>query len=168
MGRRREEAADFYPEPISSLRLPLKVRHAVRALLELVVNGGGPLSAKEIAQKENLSPLSLHQILHRLSKAGVVRGQRGPSGGYILAKKPSEITLGEIMEAIEGPISLTRCSNESLPSPRCPLEGACLANPYWLVLNRKLRDLFFKVTLASFLNALGERKGANSTWTRTG
>ena len=156
MGRRRLEAAGYYPEPISSLRLPLRVRHAVRALLEMAVNRGKPLSAKEIAERERLSHLSLHQILHRLSKAGIVRGQRGPSGGYTLAKEPSKITLGEIMEAVEGPIALTRCCNEEIPSPRCPLEKRCLARPYWLTLNQRLRDLLFEVTLASFVGALGE------------
>jgi len=161
VGRRRQGAADYYPEPISSLRLPFKVRHAVRALLELALNEGKPISAKEIAEREDLSLLSLHQILHRLSKAGVIRGQRGPSGGYVLAKEPSKITLGEVIEAVEGPIALTRCGNELLPSPRCPLEKTCLARPYWLVLNRRVRDLLFEVTLASFLEALGKRKGGS-------
>lgn len=148
MGRRRRDGTS-YSEPPSALRLSLKVRHAVRALITLGVEGKGrPLSAREMASREGMSTLSLHQILFRLMRAGIVRGARGPAGGYVIAADPRKVTLADVVRAVEGPVALTKCTNEQLPEPRCEREDRCGARPLWERLNRLILDALEGITLA--------------------
>ena len=149
MGRRRRNGRSYYPEPVSALRLSLRVRHAVRALIAIALREDpSPLTAREIAEREDMSTLSLHQILFRLMRAGIVKGARGPAGGYVLASDPESITLADIVRAVEGPVALTKCTNEELQKPRCPREASCGAKPLWERLNRLILDALESITLA--------------------
>ena len=156
MGRKRRDGTTS-SEPRSALRLSLKVRHAVRALIALGTEGRGrPLSAREIASREGMSTLSLHQILFRLMRAGIVKGARGPAGGYVLAADPERVTLADVVRAVEGPVALTKCTNEQLPRPRCERERECGARPLWERLNRLILDALDGITLADVLREARE------------
>ncbi|BDG60589.1 RrF2 family transcriptional regulator [Caldinitratiruptor microaerophilus] len=89
------------------MRLSTKGRYGVKALFELAYHyGSGPLSLKEIADRQGLSEHYLEQIAAPLRRAGLVTSVRGAQGGYTLGRPPETITVGEILRALEGPLEL--------------------------------------------------------------
>lgn len=88
------------------MRFSLQVRYAVCGLFDLAYNGSGqPVQVRVIGERQGIPTRYLEQIFQRLRKSGLVRGKRGPGGGYILARAPSEISLRHIVEGLEGPAS---------------------------------------------------------------
>ena len=85
------------------MRLSTRSTYGIRALVELAfASGRGPVSAAHIATRQNLSVAYLEQLLHRLKKQGLVRSVRGPRGGYVLAKEPPRVTMGELVRILDG------------------------------------------------------------------
>jgi Rrf2 family protein len=90
--------------------LSSKTRYATRAILELSLKyNEGPVLVGEIADRQNIPSNYLHQILVSLRLAGFVRSQKGPGGGYRLARAPHEITLGQVVRAMHGTIAPVTC-----------------------------------------------------------
>lgn len=88
------------------VRLSLQVQYAICGSFDLAYNGGGePVQIRVISQRQAIPSRYLEQIFQRLRRAGLIRSKRGPGGGYTLARPPSEISLREIVEALEGPLS---------------------------------------------------------------
>lgn len=88
-------------------------RYGLRALAVLAENyGKGTVSAKEISEREDISPSFLEQLLAQLRRNGLVKGVRGPGGGFKLVKPPSKILINDIVEALEGPVCVARCLGE--------------------------------------------------------
>ena len=86
------------------MKLSTKGRYTVTAMLDLALNDGkNPVTLAEISQCQGISLSYLEQLFARLRKAGLVAGVRGPGGGYVLNKPYSEITIGDIVEAIDHP-----------------------------------------------------------------
>ncbi|HSC71137.1 MAG TPA: Rrf2 family transcriptional regulator, partial [Candidatus Methylomirabilis sp.] len=84
----------------------------------------GPVSAKRISEQFNIPPELLAKILQRLAKRGLITSQNGPKGGYVLAKHPSQMTVGAVIRALEGPVRIVSCMEESSDCPqltRCNL-----------------------------------------------
>lgn len=89
------------------LHFSAKEEYAVLAILALSLHSGqGPLQVKSIAQKEKIPARFLEQVMNLLKKQGLVESVRGPYGGYRLKKPPEKIRLGEVLRAIEGPLSI--------------------------------------------------------------
>src|SRR5687768_15247168 len=89
----------------SSVKLSNKGRYGVRALFDIAFhNGGRPTQIREIAERESIPPRFLEQIFQDLKKAGILGSKRGPRGGYHLARPASEIRLGDVFRALEGPV----------------------------------------------------------------
>ena len=85
------------------MKLSTRSTYGLRALVELALaRGRGPLSAAQIARRQGLSVAYLEQLLHRLKKQGVVTSVRGPKGGYLLAREPEHIRIGEVVRMLEG------------------------------------------------------------------
>ncbi len=83
------------------------------AILEMAKNyGNSPLHVKEISTKHNISPQYLEQLMIRLVKPGLIRAVRGQKGGFVLAKPPREISLMEVLEALEGPLAITQSTHQ--------------------------------------------------------
>ena len=81
----------------------------------------GAMSAKRIADEFGIPPELLAKILQRLSKQGLIVSQNGPKGGYALARRPNEITVGQVVRALEGPINIVSCLEDS----DCPQMERC-------------------------------------------
>ena len=90
------------------MRVSAKTDYAVRALLELAVAGDGPVKGERLAQAQEIPLKFLENILTDLRHAGIVRAQRGAEGGYWLARDPAEVTLGEVIRAVDGPLASVR------------------------------------------------------------
>jgi Rrf2 family iron-sulfur cluster assembly transcriptional regulator len=115
--------------------------YAARALLSLALHGSEhPTSVKEIADRTNLPQPYLEQILLAVKGAGLVRSKRGVGGGYVLARLPSEITLADIVGAVEGP---------QLPMQEHPdhCEGHCVLQEVWSGVDEESRRVLERVTL---------------------
>lgn len=89
------------------MKLSSKGRYAVRALFDIAFyNEGRPTQVKDIAERQGIPPRFLEQIFQELKRAGIVGSKRGPQGGYLLAQSADGIRLGDVVRALEGPISL--------------------------------------------------------------
>lgn len=90
------------------MRLSARVDYALRAVLELATGGQAPVTADKIARAQEIPPKFCESILLQLRRGGIVFAQRGPEGGYWLAKPVTEISLLEIIEVIDGPLGSPR------------------------------------------------------------
>ncbi len=79
----------------------------------------GPITIKEISKRQGVSISYLEQLLNNLRKGGLIKSQKGPGGGYMLSKKPTEISIGEILNILEGPIAITHCLDTTTKSSGC-------------------------------------------------
>src|ERR671922_3102636 len=106
--------------------------YASRALLSLALhlNDPGPTSVRDIAERTGLPQPYLEQILLALKGAGLVRSKRGVGGGYVLARDPSTITLGEIVSAVDGPIAAGDFGEPHVDGA-CDHEGQCVLLAIW-------------------------------------
>lgn len=88
------------------MKVSQKATYGIMAALDLALhNGAAPVQSKAIAKRQVIPPRFLEQVLHAMKKAGIVDSLRGALGGYTLNRKPAEISLAEIVEALDGPLS---------------------------------------------------------------
>lgn len=118
--------------------------------------GAVPLSA--IAERQHLSIAYLEQIFLRLRRAGLVESARGRTGGYRLGRPASDITVAEIMTAVEEETRMTRCMGED--SVGCLGEGKCIAHNLWHALGDHIRVFLSNVSLREVLEGVSEEKRA--------
>lgn len=133
------------------MRFTSMFRYGLRALAVLVRNyGKGPVSAKEISEKEGISSSFLEQLLAQLRRNGIVVGVRGPGGGFKLAKAPSKIEICDIVRALEGPVCASKCLlPESDPSnEHCDKMDTCSIVRLLRKIEKDLIDVFCSYTLA--------------------
>jgi Rrf2 family cysteine metabolism transcriptional repressor len=104
------------------MRLSKRGEYGLRALQSLAIQyGDGPVPNKELANRNNIPYRFLEQILITLKHARIVRSQKGPQGGYSLARPPDQITLAEIVRLVDGPLAPIRCASETAFEPcGCP------------------------------------------------
>jgi Rrf2 family iron-sulfur cluster assembly transcriptional regulator len=104
----------------------------------------GPVQIGEIAKRQGISVKYLEQLIIMLKKADFIRSVRGPKGGHVLAKEPQEITVGEIVIALEGEISLSRC----IENPEiCDRSEACPTRDVWEIATRAMYNELRSFTL---------------------
>jgi Rrf2 family protein len=121
--------------------------YAVRAVLELAASDDGArMSSAEIAERQEIPAPFLTKILTRLASAGIVSTHRGVNGGVVLARPPTDISLLEVVEAIEGPIALNRCQRHP---DLCPRECDCAIHPAWGLLRGQLRNSMDEVKFST-------------------
>lgn len=124
--------------------------YAARALLSLALHDADrPTSVKEIAERTNLPQPYLEQILLAVKGAGLVRSKRGVGGGYVLARPAAEITLAEILSAVDGPISVPIETHD-----HC--EGHCMLDEVWNSVSDEMRKLLEGYTLAELVTRTRE------------
>jgi Rrf2 family protein len=131
------------------MRVTAKAEYAVRAVMELAAGGGGPVKRDRIVAAQAIPPKFLENILSELRHAGLVESQRGSEGGYWLAQKPEEITVADVMRAVEGPLASVRSSRPET------LEYEGLAEPLqyvWVALRSTIRSVLDKVTIADLVS----------------
>jgi Rrf2 family protein len=108
--------------------------------------GSGPVSAREIAERRQIPPRFLEQLFVALRRGGVVSAVRGAKGGFVLTRDPEQITVLEIVEALEGPLETSVCDSER--EAGCTRSAACAAAPVWAKATRALREVFATTSLA--------------------
>lgn len=110
--------------------------------------GGGSVSLHAVAEREQLPGAYLEQLVAVLRKSGLVIGKRGAGGGYTLAREPGQITAGDIVRALEGPIEPQICTAEGDPVLNCVREQGCGTRLVWLKLQSSIALALDGMTLA--------------------
>lgn len=127
------------------MRIPAKVDYAIRALAELAAAGEGPVKAEQIADAQDIPINFLRDILRELRHDRIVRGMRGPEGGFVLARPADEITLADIFRALDGPLAEVRDQSLSQMSYRGP---AAELPTVWMAVRAGLRRVLEGTTVA--------------------
>jgi Rrf2 family protein len=129
------------------MQVSRKVDYALRAVIHLANEevSERACSVTEIAARERVPRHFLEKIVQELIHKGLVRSRRGPRGGYVLARPAEQLTFRDVIEAVEGPISLNICTGEHAD---CSLLGACGMERIWREGQRRVLDLFEKTTIA--------------------
>ncbi len=127
------------------MQISRKIEYALRAAIHLRKSGETPASLADISQDQSIPKKFLEKIVQELAHAGVVRSKRGPYGGYVLGRDANAITFKEIIEAVDGPISLNVCVGGH---DDCALTLGCGMLPVWQEGQRRVLDLFGETTLA--------------------
>lgn len=123
------------------MRLSTKGHYGLKAMFDLAQHfGSDPIPLKSVAERQNLPEYYLEQLIAVLRKAGLVKSVRGAQGGYILARKPGEIKVGDIIRALEGPIAPVECVNEFTPT-ECDNADYCITRSVWA----RVRDSIIEV-----------------------
>jgi Rrf2 family iron-sulfur cluster assembly transcriptional regulator len=130
------------------MRVSTRGDYASRALLSLALHpGSGPTSVRDIAERTGLPQPYLEQILLALKGAGLVRSKRGVGGGYVLARRPEEIRLSDIVSAVDGPITVGDFG-EPHQDGACDHEGQYVLLAVWHVVSEHMRAHLDGYTLA--------------------
>lgn len=144
------------------MRVSARADYAVRALTELAARSGEPITAESIARAQGVPLKFLLGILGELRRAGLVRSQRGPAGGYLLARDPATITVADVMRAVDGPLASVQDAKPedvTYPGPAARLQDV------WIAVRASLRSVLEQVTIAHLL--AGQLPDAVETLTRS-
>ena len=127
------------------MRLSTKGRYGLRAVVDLAVNGQAEaVSISSIAMRQNLSESYLEQLIAKLRKAGIVNSVRGAGGGYVLARRPEEITVGDILRALEGRLCVVECPDNQND---CDKYDTCVTKYVWKRINDSINNVVDTMTL---------------------
>ncbi len=128
------------------MRLSTKGRYGIKAMVDLATcYGKGLLSVAQLAEMQGASVAYLEQLISSLRKNGLVEAVRGASGGYSLARPPEQISVGEVLRALEGSTALVDCVGTE--GSDCANACSCSARPLWLKLQRRIDDVLTQTTI---------------------
>lgn len=133
------------------MKLSTKGKYGVKALFELAMHhGSDPLSLKAIAERQGLSEHYLEQLVAPLRKAGLVTSIRGAQGGYRLSRPADQITVGDVIRVLEGPIGYTDCASEGESDPAC--SAGCPVHGVWERVTRQIVAVIDGITLQDLVD----------------
>jgi|SRR5712691_5475444 Rrf2 family protein len=130
---------------MSLMQIPRKIEYALRAMIHLADNPGGVARGSIIAREEHIPKYYLEKVIRDLMRRGLVRARRGPGGGYQLARAAETVSFRDVIEAVEGPITLNVCVDGS---SACNLQPACRMFRVWEEGQRVLLDVFSRTMLS--------------------
>ena len=130
------------------MRLTAKSEYGVLAAIDLASHyGSGPVSARQIAERRGIPPRFLEQLFVALRRADLVSAVRGAKGGFVLTRDPREVSVLDVVEALEGPLASSVC--DQAREETCLKSATCAAAPVWARATKALRDVFASTSLAS-------------------
>jgi Rrf2 family iron-sulfur cluster assembly transcriptional regulator len=130
------------------MKLSTKSRYAITAMIDLAQNQDGAVSLKDISDRQSISLSYLEQLFCKLKNFKVVTSRRGPGGGYVLNKKSSEISLHEIITAVEENMDQTQCGG----SMNCNKDKPCTTHNVWTGLNEIINDYMKNITIEDVIS----------------
>ena len=134
------------------MRISTKGRYGIRALIDLASHGGC-VSLKSVAERQGLSENYLERLIASLKKAGFVKSVRGAQGGYVLDRRPEDISVAEILRSLEGPLYPADClsddENESCGTAVCE---QCVMLPVWRKIYYRINDVIESISLSDLLD----------------
>jgi Rrf2 family protein len=134
------------------MKISTKGRYALRVMIDLGLhNTGDYISLKDIANRQNITPKYLEQIVSTLNKAGFLQSMRGNAGGHRLAKAPEEYNVGDILRTMEGPLASVECT-ATIEGQSCPLSDECATFTFWKGLDKVINEYVDGFTLQDLLD----------------
>ncbi|SHI52683.1 transcriptional regulator, BadM/Rrf2 family [Geosporobacter subterraneus DSM 17957] len=134
------------------MRLSTKGRYGVKAMFDLALSyGEGPIALNNIAERQNISVHYLEQLFASLRKAGLVKSVRGAQGGYVLAERPQDITVGDIIRTLEGPLAPAECV-VSDDSNECSRADCCVTRIIWEKIRDSINEVVDSITLQNMID----------------
>ncbi|MEM9404226.1 MAG: SUF system Fe-S cluster assembly regulator [Pseudomonadota bacterium] len=127
------------------LRISKLTDYGTVILADLADRGDALASATDVADHTGLGPATVRKLLKTLARAGLVEAKRGAKGGYRLARAPATITAAQVIDALEGPVSITECS---VADKTCEIEANCTIGGAWQRINVAIRTVLDDITLA--------------------
>ncbi len=127
-----------------------KTDYGLRALVA-IAQANRPLRAEELAEQEGAPVAFLHKALTDLANSGIVEGQRGPAGGFTMARPPARVTLLEAVEAMQGPLAVSRCL---LGDDACARQAECGLRFAWAMVQHKIASFLRGLTVEDLVNSL--------------
>jgi len=138
------------------MKLSTRGRYAVRALVDVAMHcHETPVILRGVAEREDISLQYLQQIFVRLGAAGLVKGTRGPKGGFTLAKPASQTKLSEIVQALEGSIAPAKCVDDPTT---CKRVNSCAVRDIWVEMGTAVSKLLESVSLQDLVERQGKKK----------
>lgn len=132
------------------MKVSTRGRYGLRAMIDLSTQqDSGAIPLREISKRQKISEQYLEQIFVTLRKAGLVKSVRGAHGGYLLNKKAEDITVGDIIRALEGPVAAVDCV---LDEDECGLISDCVTHELWVKVSNLINDFFDSTTLEDLKN----------------
>jgi len=143
------------------MKFAMGVDYSLKALLMLAERypASQPQRLEVIARSQHIPKNYLRPLLEALQRAGLVLGQKGPGGGYLLARPPSRITMADVVEIIDGEYAPMVCLQPS-PHSACQPDEACGMRPVW----REIRDQVISILRSNTLEALASKRSAELTF----
>ena len=131
------------------MRLTTKGRFAVTAMVDLALCGGkNPVTLASISERQKISLSYLEQLFGKLRRHKIVESVRGPGGGYYLARSCSEISIADIIQAVDEPVDATQCGGKG----DCHDERQCITHDLWMGLNKALHNHLAAVNLQQLVD----------------
>lgn len=131
------------------MKLTTKGRYAVTAMLDLALHyEREPINLADISGRQGISLSYLEQLFSRLRKQGLVESARGPGGGYMLARPSAQITIADVIQAVDESVDATKCGGQK----NCHGEDRCLTHDLWEDLSRQISGFLSGITLADLVN----------------
>lgn len=147
------------------MRITSSIEYATRLMVTLAAeHGGAPVPAERLAESDNVPGDYVSQILVKLRRAGLVTSHRGSAGGYSLSRKPAEITLAQVVRAVDGAVFEEVCGRYETGTKDCRHQGQCSISPVWTKLGDLVTSYFESVTLAAILEQKAAACGAAPAW----
>ncbi|MDZ7618675.1 MAG: Rrf2 family transcriptional regulator [Patescibacteria group bacterium] len=132
--------------------LSQKCQYALRAIFEVAKRAGeGPIKIDAIAASQAIPPRFLAAILHQLKQGGFVQSKRGAEGGYLLARPPRQISVGDIIRFIDGPVAPVACIAHEEETSKCPLRGGCVFMSMWKEVQQAMQNVYQKTTIQELI-----------------
>ncbi len=132
------------------MKLSTRSRYGTRMLVDLAQHyDEGPVQAGEIAKRQDISVKYLEQLIIPLKAANFIKSVRGPKGGHLLAQSPDDITIGQIVEVLEGRIDLSGCVEDA---DVCERSADCLTRGIWESATKVMYDKLNSITLSDVIN----------------
>lgn len=133
------------------MKVTTKGRYGIRAAFDLALHAGeGPIPLNAIATRQDISEPYLEQLMGALRRAGVVRSVRGVQGGYLLNDTPENVTVGQVLRALEGDMAVMQCTSEVDPLD-CGQTHACVYRSVWVRMQKAVEQVMDTTTLADML-----------------
>lgn len=141
------------------MRLTTKGRFAVTAMIDLALHDdGGPVTLAGISERQKISLSYLEQLFGKLRRCELVESVRGPGGGYRVARSLGDISVAQIIQAVDEPMDATQCRGLA----NCHEDQQCMTHELWSNLNQCIQDYLVKVTLASLVETQREKNATTS------
>jgi Rrf2 family iron-sulfur cluster assembly transcriptional regulator len=142
------------------MRLTTKGRFAVTAMIDLALHhGSGPVTLAEISGRQKISLSYLEQLFGKLRRHQLVESVRGPGGGYCLAKDMGQVTVTDIILAVDEPIDATQCGGKE----NCHDDQKCLTHDLWAALNQRIFDYLGAVSLRQLVDSQKAKEAAKQS-----